>query len=122
MIDFEDVEVEPRDGAPSPEELFHREWQRQLFGLAVEDLREHCARSGKQVQFRIFEAYDLAGGDRPDYASLAERHGVTVTTLNNHLAWSRRMLRGFVTERLRGVTSGDRELRAEIRAAFGRAR
>ena len=122
VIDFEGVEVEPRDDAASPEELFHREWQRQLFALAVEDLREHCERSAKQLQFRIFEAYDLAGADRPDYAGLAERHGITATTLNNHLAWSRRMLRGFVTERLRGVTSGDRELRAEMRSAFGRAR
>jgi RNA polymerase sigma factor (sigma-70 family) len=122
VIDFEGVEVEPSDSSASPEELFHREWQRQLFALALEDLHEHCERSGKQLQFRIFEAYDLADGDRPDYAGLAERHGITVTTLNNHLAWSRRMLRGFVTERLRGVTSGDRELRAEMRSAFRRAR
>jgi RNA polymerase sigma factor (sigma-70 family) len=121
-LDFEGAEIEPRDAAGSPEELFHREWQRQLFALAVEDLREHCERSGKQLQLRIFEAYDLADGDRPGYAALAERHGITVTTLNNHLAWSRRMLRGFVTERLRGVTSGDRELRAEMRSAFGHAR
>lgn len=120
-LDFEGAEIEPSDTAGSPEELFHREWQRQLFALAVEDLRQHCERSGKQVQFRIFEAYDLADADRPDYAGLAARHGITVTTLNNHLAWSRRMLRGFVTERLRGVTSGERELRAEMRLALGRA-
>jgi RNA polymerase sigma-70 factor (ECF subfamily) len=122
VIDFEGLEAEPSDGGASPEELFHREWQRQLFTLAVEELRGHCERAGKRLQFEIFEAYDLADGDRPDYAGLAERHGITATTLNNHLAWSRRMLRGFVTERLRGVTSGDRELRAEMRSAFGRAR
>ena len=106
----------------SPEELFHREWQRQLFSLAVDDLRDFCEKCGKQTQWRIFEAYDLADGDRRDYAALAELHGITVTTLNNHLAWSRRTLRGFVAERLRGVTSGDRELRAEMRSAFGRSR
>jgi RNA polymerase sigma factor (sigma-70 family) len=121
-LDSEGAEIEPCDAADSPEELFYREWQRQLFALAVEDLREHCERSAKQVQFRIFEAYDLADADRPDYAGLAARHGITVTTVNNHLAWSRRMLRGFVTGRLRGVTSGERELRAEMRSAFGRAR
>ena len=106
----------------SPEEVFHREWQRQLFSLAVDDLREFCERCGKQMQWRIFEAYDLADDDRPDYATLAEFHGINVTTLNNHLAWSRRTLRGFVAERLRGVTSGDRELRAEMRSAFGPGR
>jgi RNA polymerase sigma factor (sigma-70 family) len=122
LIDFEGIETEPRDNAASPEDLFHREWQRQLFTLAVEDLRDHCDRAGKQLQFRIFEAYDLANDDRPDYAGLAECFGITVTTLNNHLAWSRRTLRGFVTERLRGVTSGDRELRRETLSAFGPSR
>jgi hypothetical protein len=37
-----------------------------------------------------------------------------VVPLRN-LSWARRRLRGFVTERLRGVTSGERELREEMR-------
>ena len=35
--------------------------------------------------------------------------------MTNYLAWARRRLRGLVTERLRGVTSGERELREEMR-------
>jgi hypothetical protein len=35
--------------------------------------------------------------------------------VTNYLAWARRRLRGYVTERLRGVTSGERELREEMR-------
>jgi RNA polymerase sigma factor (sigma-70 family) len=100
----------------TPEDVFHREWQRQLFTLAVEDLHTHCREAGKQLQFQIFEEYDLADGDRPAYAELALRHGISATALNNHLAWSRRMLRTYLTVRLRGVTSGDRELRDEMRA------
>jgi RNA polymerase sigma factor (sigma-70 family) len=106
----------------TPEDVFHREWQRQLFTLAVEDLRAHCRETGKQLQFQIFEAYDLADGDRPGYADLAQRHAISATALNNHLAWSRRMLRTYLTDRLRGVTSGDRELRDEMRTALGRTR
>ena len=99
----------------TPEAIFHREWQRQLFALAVEDLRAHCQHSGKHLQFQLFAEYDLAEVERPDYALLAQRHGIPVTSLNNHLAWSRRMLRTFLTGRLRGTTSGDRELRDEMR-------
>ena len=104
----------------TPEDVFHREWQRQLFTLAVEDLHTHCRETGKQLQCQIFEEYDLADGDRPAYAELALRHGISATALNNHLAWSRRMLRAYLTDRLRGVTSGDREFRDEMRAVLGR--
>ena len=99
----------------SPEQAFEREWQRQLFALALDDLRAHCEASGKLLQFRIFEAYDLAAGGRPSYADLAALHGIAETSVTNHLAWARRMLREFVTDRLRGVTSGPNELRDEMR-------
>ncbi|HEV8039035.1 MAG TPA: sigma-70 family RNA polymerase sigma factor [Bryobacteraceae bacterium] len=103
----------------SPEQVFEREWQRQLFELALHDLRAHSTSSGKQLQLLIFEAYDLAVDDeRPSYASLAARHGIPETAVTNHLAWARRTLRGFVTERLRGVTSGEQELRKEMRRVW----
>jgi RNA polymerase sigma factor (sigma-70 family) len=121
-LDFADAEALPCADTGTPEDVFHREWQRQLFTLAVEDLRAHCREAGKQLQFQIFEEYDLADGDRPAYAELALRHAVSATALNNHLAWSRRMLRTYLTGRLRGVTSGDRELRDEMRTVLGRVR
>jgi hypothetical protein len=99
--DFAAFETPQCASSESPEEIFHREWQRQLFMLALDDLRTHCRSAGKQLQFRIFEEYDLADGDRPPYAELARRHGIAETSLTNHLAWARRMLRTFVTERLR---------------------
>ena len=101
--------------AESPEEIFFQEWRRQLFTLAVEDLRADCVRAGRQTEWRIFEAYDLADDERPSYAELARRHGVAETVVTNYLAWARRRLRALVTERLRGVTSGERELREEAR-------
>ncbi|HUA60006.1 MAG TPA: sigma-70 family RNA polymerase sigma factor [Verrucomicrobiae bacterium] len=112
-IEFEPVE-EQAAAVESPEEVFEREWRRQLFALAVDDLRAFCEDREKQLQFRIFEAYDLTDGGRPSYAALAAEHGVAETTVTNHLAWARRLLREFVAERLRGVTSGEPELRKEI--------
>ena len=114
-----EVEFEPLGeqafAAESPEQVFEREWQRQLFALALDDLRAYCDAEGKGLQFHIFEAYDLADGDRPSYADLAARHAVSETSVTNHLAWARRMLRQFVNERLRGVTAGERDLREEMR-------
>lgn len=117
-----DAGLERADPAASPEEAFHREWQRQLFALAIDDLRAHCDREGKALQFRIFEEYDLADAPPPSYAELARRHGIAETTLNNHLAWARRTLRNLLAARLRGVTSGQGELRAEMRSALGSLR
>jgi RNA polymerase sigma factor (sigma-70 family) len=104
--------------ADSPEQVFEREWQRQLFCLALDDLRAHSEECGKQLQFRIFQTYDLAEGERPSYAELADQHGVPESSVTNYLAWARRMLRGFVTERIRGTTAGRRELRDEMRRVW----
>jgi RNA polymerase sigma factor (sigma-70 family) len=119
-----DLQFEPVEDyaatTESPEQIFEREWQRQLFELALDDLRVHCDAAEKQLQFRIFEAYDLAvdEDERPSYASLAARHGIAETAVTNHLAWARRTLRGFVNERLHGVTSGEQELRKEMRRVW----
>ncbi len=113
-IEFEPLEEQEAAGE-SAEQIYEREWQRQLFALALDDLRDWCGRSGKQLQFQIFEAYDLAVGERPSYACLAARYSIAETSVTNYLAWARRLLREFVTDRLRGVTSGDRELREEMR-------
>ena len=114
-----DVHFEPLDeqaaATGSLEQTFEREWQRQLFSLAIDDLRAHCEESGKHTQFELFEAYDLASDVRPSYRELAVRFELPETSVTNHLAWARRMLREFVAERLRGTTSGARELHEEMR-------
>ncbi len=114
-VRFEPVDEQAPATTESPEDVFEREWRRQLFALALDDLRGHCDSSGKQLHFRVFEDYDLADGSRPSYADLARRHGIAETTVTNHLAWARRTLRAFVMERLRGVTAGEREMREEAR-------
>jgi RNA polymerase sigma factor (sigma-70 family) len=114
-IAFEPVENVEIAGGGTPEEIFEQEWRRQVFALALDDLKAHCESAGKRVQWEVFEAYDLAGSGRPSYADLAVCHGIAETSVTNHLAWARRMLRGFVESRLRGVTAGEGELRREMR-------
>jgi len=110
-------DFEPADGE-TPETVFQREWQRQVFALAIEDLRAYSERAGKQLPFQIFAAYDLAEGERPAYSALAAQYGIAVTAVTNHLAWARRMLRGCVEARLRGVTAGEQELHREMRSLW----
>ena len=112
--EFESVD-EQEIAAESPETVFAREWRRELFSLALDDLRAHCQRTGKQTHFAIFEDYDLADRDRLSYSDLAVKYGVRETTVTNHLAWARRTLRSFVLERLRVTTSGPKELHEEMR-------
>ncbi len=109
------LEQAAEPASESPEAVFEREWRRQVFALAIEDLQARCESSGKQVQFEIFSEYDLAEDERPSYAELAARHGIAETSVTNYLAWARRTLRELVTTRLRGVTAGERELRQEMR-------
>lgn len=66
-VEFEPVE-EQAAVTESPEQAFEREWQRELFTLALEDLRAHCAAAGKHLHWAIFEAYDLAEVERPPCA------------------------------------------------------
>jgi RNA polymerase sigma factor (sigma-70 family) len=118
-FDFDAAEREIAASAPSPEEVFFREWRREIFAAALADLRRLCIENHKQVHLRIFEQYDLTETARPSYAELAADHGIPVTGVTNYLAWARRELRRLVLERLNGVTSSDRESRAELRFLFG---
>ena len=113
-VEFEPVE-DHEIATESPEAEFEREWRRQLFSLALDDLRAHCTESGKEVQFAVFEDYDLADRDRISYSDLAAKYGIPETSVTNHLAWARRTLRALITERLRGTTSGAKELHEEMR-------
>jgi DNA-directed RNA polymerase specialized sigma24 family protein len=119
VFDFDAAERELA-GAPSAEDVFFREWQREMFALALQDLRDHCQAHGKQLHHRIFEQYDLAEADRPSYGSLAAEHGIPLTAVTNHLAWTRRELRRLLLLRLSSVTAGDGECLAELRALFGK--
>jgi len=106
-----------------PDGFFHREFVRELFGSAVEELREECSASGKQIQFVLFDRYDLQAeaAERPTYADLAAEHRLPATQVTNYLAAMRRRFRAIVLERLRALTGSEREFREEAAAVFGLA-
>jgi RNA polymerase sigma factor (sigma-70 family) len=92
-VDFAEAEAELHlSQKVDPDEVFDREWKRQLFAQAVAGLKAGL----DPVVFRIFEAYDLSEPPRPRYEDLAQEHGLPVTTVTNHLAKARRELRARV--------------------------
>ena len=116
-LDFDAAEAEigRESGTVTPEEYFHREWVRSMFSVAVERLR---ARSN-EVQFAVFEAYDLDDDRGVSYRDLAARFGIAETQVTNFLSAMRRRFREIVLEMLREVTATDEEFRSESRALLG---
>jgi RNA polymerase sigma factor (sigma-70 family) len=99
----------------SPEELFQREYARNLFGTAIEQLRDTLS----PVPFVVFERYDLSDpATRPSYQQIAEQLNIPVTAVTNYLALARRELRRILLEKLRGITHDEAELRRETRELF----
>jgi RNA polymerase sigma factor (sigma-70 family) len=113
----------PLENADEPagqslDDFFEKEWIRNLFSLAVTDLRELCAERGKHLHFTLFECYDLEHSDL-SYADLARKFSVSATDVTNYLAWSRREFRRLVLQRIRDITIDDAEFRREARLLLG---
>jgi RNA polymerase sigma factor (sigma-70 family) len=107
--------------AESFDEYLEKEFVRNLFTLAVADLRAICEEHGKLRHFRLFERYDLdeAGLSRPSYAELAQEFGIAITDVTNYLAFARREFRRIALEKLRELTCSEAEFRRESRALLG---
>jgi RNA polymerase sigma factor (sigma-70 family) len=122
-LNFEEAECELAGlkgelAAYAAEEIFFREWRREIFVSALRNLETSCYETGKELQYRIFEEYDLAEEERPSYAEIAARHRVPVSSVTNYLAWSRRELRRLVDERVNSVTPNHRERSDESRLVW----
>jgi RNA polymerase sigma factor (sigma-70 family) len=111
--DLERVELPETATGSDPEEVFRREWVRSVFTAALERLQAAL----EPEDFAMFEAYDVQAGVK--YCDLAERFGLSETTVTNRLASSRRRFREIVLDLLREITASDREFRSEARALLG---
>lgn len=123
-LDFSEAETElslqANVSGIAPEELFHREWVRSLFTLAIADLGRHYAEKGQAVHFELFERYDLSEEDtKVSYTSLARDYGLTTIEVTNYLAATRREFRKTVLAKLREMTATDEEFRTEARSLLG---
>lgn len=110
------------DRSVDPDQLFHREWIRSLFTMAVAELRRESHAAGHELRFALFERCDLMSeepAERPSYRQLGAEFNLPVTQVTNHLAWARRAFRRIVLEQLRALSGSEAEYRAEARELFG---
>jgi RNA polymerase sigma factor (sigma-70 family) len=113
MVQME-AEAMDADSGESPERIFDREWERNLFETAVARLRENLRERDREICFQAFERYDLA--ETPvSYDSVARELGITTVAVTNHLASARRELRRLVLDELRTITPDENEFRREAR-------
>jgi len=123
-LDFESAEGELRHiEIPSPgrvEDFFEREWMRSVFSLSLDRFRRHCEDSGKQMQFRMLQFYDIDdGGHDLTYQQVAQRFGLKRTDVTNYLAYARREFRKIVLEQLRDMTATEEEFQREAQTLLG---
>jgi DNA-directed RNA polymerase specialized sigma24 family protein len=124
-LDFAGAENELAHNMPAPglnpEDFFHREWVRSLFSLAIETLQQRYEESGREVQFRLFEIYDLQDGaeSKVSYSSLASDFLLKTTDVTNYLAAARRDFRRILLEKLRELTGTEAEFQTEARRLLG---
>ena len=123
-LDFAGAEVELANNLPAPglnpEEFFHREWVRSVFELSIEALQQRYEDSGRAVQFKLFDLYDLQEGmAKLSYASLAAQFDLKTTDVTNYLAAARRDFRKILLEKVRELTGTEAEFATEARALLG---
>jgi RNA polymerase sigma-70 factor (ECF subfamily) len=111
---------ELQSGNVDPEKVFERVWLEELVHQSIGRVRERFVRSGREARFRAYEAFALAAeGERPSYADIATRHGLTVGEVEKALFLVREEIRQEMREALARSAGSDRELEDEWKRLLG---
>lgn len=105
----------------SMNDFLEKEFLRSVFGLAVAELRKNCRSRHKELQFRVFQRYDLEDSTsfRPGYQDIARELGISLSDVTNSLSFARREFRRILLEKLREMTASEEEFQREARHIFG---
>ena len=115
-----DVEHERADpGARTPDQALDDAWRAELLAQALERLEQELTASGRRAYFEVFRDYFLTEDDAPDYASLAQRHGISTTDVSNWLGYAKRRYRECLRALVRETVGREDELREELAWLFG---
>ena len=123
-LDFETAEaqLDLADDSPTAEELFDQEWIRSVFRTAVERLEHELVSSDRQLEFSLFERYDIDGPLDPEpvtYRSLSDEFNISESQVTNMLHRVRSRFRGLVESIILEITSSPEEARLELEELLG---
>jgi RNA polymerase sigma-70 factor (ECF subfamily) len=103
-----------------PESVFDRVWLGEQVERATGRVRERCRETGHENRYRLYEAYALGGeSERPSYATLAGRFGVTVGEVEKSLFLVREELRREIRRALEEDAGSEEEVDDEWRRLLG---
>lgn len=98
----------------TPEEVFDREFVRNLMQKSIARLSERMTALGKPVYFEVLKRYDLHdGADEPTYAAVASELGIKPSDVTNYLHAARKELKLLVLDVLRDLTASEEEFLLE---------
>ena len=111
---------ELQSGNVDPEKVFERVWLEEIVQQSIGRVRERFVASGKEMRFRAYESFALASdADRPSYADIAARHGMTVGEVEKALFLVREEIRQELRAALARSAGSDRELEDEWKRLLG---
>jgi len=121
-LDVSDLETErfaAEKGGGTPEEIFDRQWARDVLTECLAELRKRLTEEGKGDCLRVYEAYELAPAQQErSYGTLARDFSLTEHQVKSHLDAARERLERIVRERLARGVSSPRELADEMNDLF----
>lgn len=103
----------------SPEQALDDAWRRELLCESQAALQQELEGLGLAVRWALFRDYYLTGGDEPDHATLAARHGITRNDVANWLDHAKKRYRAILRQRVLDTVGDEHELAAELRWLFG---
>ena len=134
VFTLEDSLADP--SASTPEELFDREWVSSCMAEAVRRLRETLVAEGRELHYRVFDAYYLQPQDLPStgppetqtregpaeeltHDALGALLGLKAHDVSNYLVYCRKKLRSILRDCMRDYASSAEDEVKELRFVLG---
>lgn len=112
--------AEPIDArGRTPDQVLDDAWRAELLRQAQQRLQHELVHSGREVHWALFRDWFLVGGDQPDQATLASRHGITRTDVSNWLDHAKRRYRALLRDLVADTVRDAEALQEELRWLFG---
>ena len=100
----------------TPEQVFDRQWAREIITESLDELRRQLAAENRAAHMRVYELYHGLHGtsEAPTSASVSRETGLPEQQVKDHLAYARTRLEKIVRERLAKRVVSPREVAEEI--------
>lgn len=119
VSDDDDRPIEVADATDPADLVFTRAWAQQILAESIERLRAELVSEGRELHYRVFEAYDLA--DRPGtYGEVAEALRLRESDVRNYLHDVRRRLQRHLMKHILDYSQNADEAVEEFRALFSK--